>query len=265
VKNIIAEKLPLTPASNYAVKLRQIALELLRTNDSVIMVDIQRSNVKKTVKVECIPRKYIDLYYKYHIKDTCYKLINSNVAYINPFFLKTSFIPELLTELKKAKGIIIDFRYPPAENILSIADILIKNPVNFVKLTAPKNDFPGLFTFFYTMQIGNSEGSAYNGKVILLNNEFTQSSSEFNTMAFRKYKNAFVVGSTTAGADGDVADLYLPGGILTSFSGLGVYHDNNRETQQVGIIPDINFRPTIKGLREGKDELLQFAVSLIEK
>ena len=42
-------------------------------------------------------------------------------------------------------------------------------------------------------------------------------------------------------------------------SGIGVYYLDGTETQRVGIIPDIALRPTIKGIRQGKDELLEKA------
>ena len=114
------------------------------------------------------------------------------------------------------------------------------------------------------MKIGTHGNKKYNGKVIILNNEDTQSSAEFNTMAFRTYHNAIVIGSTTAGADGDVTEFYLPGGILTTISGIGVYYYNNKETQQIGILPDIVIKPTIKGIKLGQDELLNFAISKIK-
>jgi C-terminal processing protease CtpA/Prc len=43
-----------------------------------------------------------------------------------------------------------------------------------------------------------------------------------------------------------------------------VYYPDGRETQRVGIVPDVVVTPTIKGIREGRDELLERAVQLIE-
>jgi len=71
------------------------------------------------------------------------------------------------------------------------------------------------------------------------------------------------VGSTTAGADGNVSVILLPGGLRTSISGIGVYYPDGTETQRVGIIPDIIVKPTIKGIKEGNDEVLDKALELI--
>ena len=80
-------------------------------------------------------------------------------------------------------------------------------------------------------------------------------------MAFRAAANTTVVGSTTAGADGNVSAIPLPGGLRTMISGIGVFYPDGSPTQRVGIIPDLEVRPTIAGVREGRDEVLEAAVS----
>ena len=84
-------------------------------------------------------------------------------------------------------------------------------------------------------------------------------------MALRAVPGAKVVGSTTAGADGNVSTIILPGNRSTGISGLGVYYPDGRETQRIGIVPDVVVTPTIEGVREGRDEVLERAVQLIEK
>jgi hypothetical protein len=44
-------------------------------------------------------------------------------------------------------------------------------------------------------------------------------------MALRSTPNAIVLGTTTAGADGDVTKISLPGGLSTMVSGIGAYPD----------------------------------------
>jgi C-terminal processing protease CtpA/Prc len=70
-----------------------------------------------------------------------------------------------------------------------------------------------------------------------------------------------VVGSTTAGADGNISQIVLPGGLRTVISGIGVFYPDRRPTQQVGIVPDLVVRPTIAGIRQGRDEVLEAGVS----
>jgi C-terminal processing protease CtpA/Prc len=51
----------------------------------------------------------------------------------------------------------------------------------------------------------------YGGKVVILVDEVTQSSAEYHASAFRAAPGAIVIGSTTAGADGNVSMVPLPG------------------------------------------------------
>jgi C-terminal processing protease CtpA/Prc len=82
-------------------------------------------------------------------------------------------------------------------------------------------------------------------------------------MAFRSVPGALVVGSTTAGADGNVSPIPLPGGLQALISGLGVFYPDGKPTQQVGIVPDIVVHPTIEGIRAGRDEVLEAALKAV--
>ena len=84
-------------------------------------------------------------------------------------------------------------------------------------------------------------------------------------MALRVAPKATVIGSTTAGADGNVSRIVLPGNVTTMISGIGVYYPDGTETQRIGIVPDIEVHPSIAGIRAGQDELLQKAISIIEQ
>ena len=103
----------------------------------------------------------------------------------------------------------------------------------------------------------------YAGKVVILVDEVTQSSAEYHAMAFRRAPGAKVVGSTTAGADGNVSQFPLPGGLRSMVSGLGVFYPDLKPTQRVGIVPDVVKRPTIEGIKAGRDEVLEEAIGMV--
>jgi C-terminal processing protease CtpA/Prc len=79
-------------------------------------------------------------------------------------------------------------------------------------------------------------------------------------MALRAAPRATVIGSTTAGADGNVSQIVLPGGIATRISGIGIFYPDKKPTQRIGMIPDREVKPSIAGLRDGRDEVLEAAV-----
>ena len=100
-------------------------------------------------------------------------------------------------------------------------------------------------------------------KVVILINEQTQSQAEFTTMALQTAPDAKIIGSQTAGADGNVVSIIFPGNYGTWMTGLGVFYPDGRETQRMGIVPDIEVKPTIEGIKQGKDEVLERAIEYL--
>jgi hypothetical protein len=43
-------------------------------------------------------------------------------------------------------------------------------------------------------------------------------------------------------------------------SGIGVFYPDKRPTQRIGIVADIEARPTLRGIRSGRDEVLEAAL-----
>ncbi len=266
VEEIIKEKLKYAPASNYSTQLRDVASKILRTNDSIMNVEFIRNDKKENRLIKTFSPDKINIYSKYRVTDTCFKLINKDIAYINNGSLKTEYLPKIWKEIENTKGLIIDIRnYPSDFPIYALSSYLMPQSTPFVKFTNGSIANPGLFTFTKPLSAGRKNNDYYKGKVIILINEISQSSAEFHAMAYRVNPNTTVIGSTTAGADGNVSQFYLPGGISTMISGIGVYYPDGKETQRIGIVPDIELRPTIKGIKEGRDELMEKAIEIINR
>lgn len=266
VKDIITERLPLNPASNYPTQLRDIAFSLLRTNAESVSVEIERGGKIETAVLKTYPMSSLD-YKKYYTANNkkSWSLINKNVGYLYPGTIQNSSLPEMMKAFKDTKGIVIDFRcYPSDFLVFDLGRYLMPQPTEFVKFRIGSVDFPGLFNVMDYTKTGEENKDYYKGKIIIIVDETTQSSAEYNTMALRKAPNGKVIGSTTAGADGNVSTIYLPGEIFTYISGIGVLTPEGKETQRIGIVPDVEIKPTVKGFREGKDELLLKAIEMIE-
>lgn len=155
--------------------------------------------------------------------------------------------------------------YPMHDYFWDLGNYLFPKPTNFVRFTRNSFEHPGLLKFDEGYEIGQECDSCYNGKIVVLINHITQSSGEFQAMAYRAHPNATLIGTPTAGADGDLTNIVLPGYIATSMSGNGVYYPDGGETQRIGIIPDILARSTIEGVKRNIDEQLQFAIDFLNK
>ena len=266
VEKIVQERLKYTPASNYPTQLRNMAQDLLRTNDTTITVEFIRNKKTESREIKSYLRTNINIYANPHAQDTCFKMITPDIGYIYPGTIKNEYLPMIMNKVQNTKGLIIDFRcYPNDDMIFVLGKYLMPDSTKFVSWSRGNILQPGYFTMVDGDKVGKVNKDYYKGKVIILVNETTQSSAEYHAMAFKAAPKAIVIGSTTAGADGNVSSIYLPGGIQTGISGLGVYYPDGRETQRIGIVPDIEVKPTIKGIKLKKDEVLEKAIEIINE
>lgn len=266
VDDFVAEHLEYTPASNYPTQLRDLALYILRTNNAFLNIGYTRDGVSFTTQARAYPRETVINPAAVHWDPTTppFRLIGTDIAHLFPATLQPGQINALIPQIAPTRGLIIDLRcYPSQFIVFSFGNFLMPAQTDFVKFSNASITTPGLFTFVDGDPVGPAAGPHYTGKVVILVNEITQSSAEYTAMAFRVAPQAVVIGSTTAGADGNVSEIVLPGGIRTLISGIGVYYPDGRETQRIGIVPDIIKRPTIQGIKEGRDELLEKALEVI--
>ncbi|MFK8102330.1 MAG: S41 family peptidase, partial [Saprospiraceae bacterium] len=249
-------------------QLRDIAKNLLRSNEANLNVEVKRGTETFTKVLKCYPAKELNLYQDYTGKemDKSYRLIQPDIGYVFLGRIKGNEIPDMMELFKDTKGIVIDIRNYPSEFVVfSMTKYLLPSPKDFVKFTGGQVANPGAFTWTKSIAVGEKNPDYYKGKVAILINEISQSQAEYTTMALRTAPRAKVIGSTTAGADGNVSKLLLPGNLRTMISGIGVFYPDGTPTQRVGIIPDIPCEPTIKGIQAGKDEVLDRAIQYIKE
>ena len=97
----------------------------------------------------------------------------------------------------------------------------------------------------------------------MLIDERTVSQAEHTGLFLRAANHTAFVGSPTNGANGDVTWFFVPGDIRVSLTGQGVRHPDGSQLQRVGLVPDVEVRPTIAGIRAGRDEVLERAVEYV--
>jgi C-terminal processing protease CtpA/Prc len=265
IEKIVEEMIPFNSASNLPTKLRNISSKILRSRKTTMEVEIMRNGMRLSKSLKTVS---FDSFKKASMPrtDTCFKMIETHIAYIHNGALKKKYVSDIWETFKESKGLILDLRnYPSDFPIFDLGNLLVSSSVSFVKFTNGNLRIPGYFSFTKSLSVGFENANFYKGKVVILVNEQTQSSAEYHAMAYQKAPNVTVIGSTTAGADGNVSFFYLPGGIKTCITGIGVYYPDGTETQRVGIVPDIVVKPTIQGIREGRDELVEKAIEIINQ
>ncbi|QNH62451.1 S41 family peptidase [Hymenobacter sediminicola] len=269
VKDLMAERKPFTPASNEPTQLRNIARDLLRGNTGQVKLLVWRDGKELPFTISRFASNRLNLNFNLGTPDPtapAWRKLPSNVGHLTLGTIKNKELPAIMAEAQGTKGLIIDIRnYPSDFVVFSLSKYLLSRPAEFVRFSLPTPTYPGLFTTIKPLQVQPGKTLVYPGKVVILVNELSVSQSEYTTMALRAVPGAVVMGSTTAGADGNVSTIVLPGNLTTRISGLGVYYPDGRETQRIGIVPDIEVKPTIAGIRAGRDEVLERAIALIEQ
>jgi C-terminal processing protease CtpA/Prc len=233
-------------------------------DDSLIIGYKREGQIKKGI---------MHLYYRPPFKngDTwrmpMYQLLSDDIGYINIGKIQTDSLPVIFKKFMNTKGIIIDIRNYPNEFMpYAMGKYLKPAYTPFVRYTGPDFNYPGAFKYIGYIKNGASDADSiktYKGLIVILINEQTQSSAEYTTMALRTAPRAVVMGSQTAGADGDISRVPFPGGFSSPFSGLGIFYPDGKETQGIGIVPDIFAYPTQQGIAAGKDEVLEKAKEYI--
>ena len=182
-------------------------------------------------------------------------------GYVHMGRLESEEVEDMLEDLWFYETIIFDIRNYPNGTLWHLIPYLYNYPITVATFARPDPKYAGQF-FWGDATFNNSyTNNIYSGKIIILFNEYTQSQAEYTVMGLEQHPGAVKIGSQTSGADGNVSNLLLPGQIEVYFTGLGTYYPDQTPTQRVGIVPDIKLKPTISGIRNGIDEVLEFALN----
>ncbi len=173
--------------------------------------------------------------------------------------LKVDQIESMLSELRNSDALIFDQRNYPNGTLWPLVDRLFSSTRVVAQFGEPQLDAPGQFSSV-SESFGGANPIGYRGKLIVLVDESSLSQAEYTAMGLQAYGNTMIVGSQTAAADGNITGVSLPGNNRILFSGLSVFYPDGRQTQRLGIVPDLHVFPTMQGIRAGKDEVLDAAL-----
>lgn len=193
-------------------------------------------------------------------------LVGDNFVYLDLSLIDSVDFEKIVLQSKK-QNIIVDMRYYPNWVLNQIADLFAINDVPFAAYIYPEISSPGRFSppqlLFLEPKL-NSVKSNYE-HIILIVDYTTISRGEFLCMAFQSLPNVITFGDKTAGADGNISKILLPGNISTQFTGLGILYPDGQPTQHAGIKIDIRFHKNGTGISSGQDEELNYILDSIVK
>lgn len=250
------------PASNSWGKIYKVRNFFLMSNKDSITMKVERNGQNSVITAKTYWAKDI-ITEKKAVPDK-WKFIDpeKKIGYVNMGIIEKEDLDEMYRNFKSAASIIFDHRNYPKQTIHPLSLLVLPKSTPYYLFNYPDTTYPGKF-YGRINNIGKKNPEYYKGNVIVLVNESTQSQAETTAMMFKQHPKSRIIGSNTSGANGNVIALKIAD-LDTRFTGLGAYYPDGRETQRIGLVPDILVKPTIEGIKEGKDEVLERALKYIK-
>jgi hypothetical protein len=201
------------------------------------------------------------------------RLMPGNIGYVNLNLLKSNMVDTMFEQCKDTKAIIFDMRGYPHSTALPIASRLArKDDIPAAKFIQPillePNDRSDDCLILDQKQefmqlVPKTSEPKYQGQTVMLMDGRTEGAAEHLGLFLKAANETVFVGSPTSGTVGTVTDFYVPGGILIGLAGQAVVFPDGKQIQRKGLTPDIEVRPTVAGVRAGKDEVLDKAIEYL--
>lgn len=261
VKEIIERRWKYIPGSNLPAKWRNLSGNVLNGPTDTVTVVINREGKELTKVIHRYPAEKFQFLPE---RGPVFDILSKRIGYLNMGLVDVDAVDSIMSRLVDLEAIIFDVRNYPRGTLNRVTAWLTKGFAPYAKFTRPVPGTPGLFEWDRPNHCGSKNKKHFTGKIVLLVNDITISHAEITCMALQTAPNVTCIGSQTAGADGNVSTVTFPGGYETWITGIGVFYPDGRATQRTGIVPDIVAKPTIEGIREGRDEVLERAVRFIK-
>jgi C-terminal processing protease CtpA/Prc len=217
-----------------------------------------------------LPRR-MDLYelLRYPRTGPVMKVLPGNIGYVDLSLLTVPAVDTMFERFKDTRAIIFDGRGYPQGTAPAIAPRLTDRAsvaaAAFRRPLVISPDSSEWSTYEFIQHLPATDKPRYKGRTVMLMDERTISQAEHLGLYLEAANNTTFIGSPTKGANGDITRVVLPGGLVARFTAHDVRHADGRQLQRVGLKPHVFVRPTIAGLRAGRDEVLEKAIEFLRR
>lgn len=189
------------------------------------------------------------------------------IVYFNLDGTDTSTFRKALPKLEQAKGLIFDLRGYPGEAAKMLLPLLSDSALQSARWNVPivtKPDGEGWIWDERGRWNLPPQQPRLRQPVVFLTGGGAISYAESIMGIVEAYKLGEIVGATTAGTNGNVNPIALPGGFRVSWTGMRVLKHDGSTHHGIGIAPTINAAPTIRGIAERRDEVLEMGIEVVK-
>ncbi|MEL6682868.1 MAG: S41 family peptidase [Pseudomonadota bacterium] len=186
-----------------------------------------------------------------------------SVAYLQFVFGAAKEVTEFCkTGWQDCRGIIVDLRGYPRFGFEALTRRFAEPGQPFAGGLFPELHTPGRFRRTAPLQI-KPKHAAITKPTIVLIDEHSVSHAEYFALALGVSSRVTLLGTPTAGANGNRSFVPMPNGELACFSGYGIFHVDGGQTQGIGIAPDVICKPRHEDIAAGRDSLILKALSIL--
>lgn len=187
-------------------------------------------------------------------------ILCNNYGYVNMNKLEPANVDAMYQALKDQPAIVFDVRSYLKTSIWELAKYFMPENAISAQFWRQTATTPGRFNFGTDQDNVDpfSNPDFYRGKIYFLVNENAISASEYFVQYMQHAPDATIIGSQTAGADGNSMMVNMTANVSYTFTRLGVAYIDGYQCQRNGIRIDEQVHPTINGIRQGIDEMLLY-------
>jgi hypothetical protein len=193
--------------------------------------------------------------------------LRPGIYYVDPERLTDKEFTTALARLAHARGIVFDMRGHPQVSPVVIQH-LIDQPVQSAQRLVPiitRPDRAGMTFDGRERWTLTPLAPRLHAALAFVTDGRTVGEAEAWIDIVEHYKLGHIVGGPTAGTNGTVNSFTIPGGYTLLWTGMKVLKHDGTRRHGVGIPPTIPVSRTIKGVMEGRDELLERAIEAVNR
>jgi|GEM_PF-933826 len=174
-------------------------------------------------------------------------------------------LQQLIKDMQKAKGLVLDMRGYPGSKVWTLVRHLVKSPM----------PTPIFGTYHWTAPNTKKMSTSYSAypplqphisaPAVYIVGPRTVSAAEHLGTMLKQSKRVTFLGRRSAGTNGNITGVVLPGGLIFTFTGMEILWRDKKPFHGIGLVPEVKIAPSIQDIAKGKDSVLLKAIETLKK
>nr|WP_275695641.1 S41 family peptidase [Fredinandcohnia sp. SECRCQ15] len=225
---------------------------------------IIRNSLRKEITAEYNQEVQVDPFNR--SEQPVVRQLEKGIYYVNLNLTPWMEIEPFLDELANAEGIIFDSRgYPGTGSDVILYHLTNQESYN-MHFNLPQNIYPNQVPESFESQqwVATPKQPVFKGRFAMIIDGSCISACETYAGHFEGNNLGVLVGVPTAGTNGSINLIKLPGDLGVWFTGMEALKVDGTQHHNIGVIPDINVNQTLEAIKQGRDEFVEAAIEQLK-